>query len=287
MNRYKKFGLSSMWLLIVLSGCAGTPSQDRMDQVAVERLTQTPPVADATIPSVSPTGSALDSNAYYVSCAGQVRDLGAILSPIASKMVAQKIPYSQQAAGEWRDCSGNFLRLSSYLAEACPELNGSLVATKGIADYKRGANNTATATAAARTTRGIAKWYSQNGRFTPVYYDRGNRAAVASHRHLIRPGAVLWFSRTAPKRSAGLTPLFARQINHMGTVISVQRNQNGDVVGYSMYHGRRPGKRATITEKHYWDWPRAYTSRGQSYPPLGYWKQYLVGIGSIAPAHNS
>ncbi len=81
-----------------------------------------------------------------------------------------------------------------------------------------------------------------------------------------------------------MEPLFTRQINHMGTVISVERDENGDVLSYSMYHGRNKKKVATVTNHHYWDWPDKFTSGGKEYPPLGYWGQYLVGIAPITPA---
>ena len=231
----------------------------------------------------------MDPHAYYAMCGGQLKDLKDVLGPITDRLVSQQIPYSQAASDEWRDCSGNFLRLSSYLAEACPELNGSLAATKGITDFKPGANNVAEpAKAVARTTRSIARWYSVNKRFVPIYYNAelDEKVVLAEYRGLIRPGAVLWFSPQRPKRSAGLEPLFSRQINHMGTVVSVEQNESGEVVRYKMYHGRSEGKVATVTEEHYWQWPKKFTSGGNKYPPLGYWEQYLVGVGSIAPAQT-
>jgi hypothetical protein len=110
----------------------------------------------------------------------------------------------------------------------------------------------------------------------------GERKALAEHRDLIRPGAVLWFARQKPSKSIGLQPLFTRQINHMGTVVSIERNAAGEVVRYRMYHGRSKGKQARVTEHHYWQWPAMFTRGGKRYPPLGYWDQYLVGIAPIA-----
>lgn len=246
-----------------------------------------PPVAKPVLGVAPITTSAPDPHAYYAMCGGRRTDLGDIIGPIAASMVAQQIPYTQDPANEWRDCSGNFLRLSSYLAEACPELNGSLAATSGIRDFEPGADNAADpASAAARTTRGIAKWYFDNHAFVPIYYDpeTADRVALAKHRDFIRPGAVLWFSRQKPTKSSGLQPLFTRAINHMGTVVSVERDEDGNVVRYTMYHGRSKGKKARVTEHHYWQWPAMFTRAGKEYPPLGYWDQYLVGIAPIARA---
>lgn len=270
MCRLSSIGAMLLLATIALGGCQLRPSapEPRVD--------------------VGPTTTgALDRHAYYAMCGGRLTDLEELIGPIAARMTSQQIPYTQDPANEWRDCSGNFLRLSSYLAEACPELNGRLVATSGIRDFAHGADNDVhPASAAARTTRGIAKWYSENQTFVPIYYDPeiGDRFALAKHRDLIRPGAVLWFSRQKPAKSSGLQPLFTRQINHMGTVVSVERNEAGEVVRYKMYHGRSKGKKARVTEHHYWQWPAAFTSGGKQYPPLGYWDQYLVGIAPIARA---
>ncbi len=231
----------------------------------------------------------VDVDARYLLCGGRRLDLAAILRPIADRLMSQQITYSQVDANEWRDCSGNFLRLSSYLAERCPELNGRLAATKGVPDFVPGGNNSARpATAVARTTRDLAKWYADNGSFIPVAYEPGldEQAALARHRDQIRPGTVLWFSHKKPDPSAGTAPLFAGLINHMGTVISVERDANGELLSYSMYHGRNQRKVATVTTDHYWDWPDKFTSGGKQYPPLGFWTQYLVGLAPIAPAEQ-
>lgn len=255
--------------------------------VALGGCQSLPPATEPVVDAAPITTTPQDPHAYYAMCGGRLTDLEEVIRPIIASMVAQEIPYTQDPANEWRDCSGTFLRLSSYLAETCPELNGRLVATKGIRDYEPGADNDAgPASAAARTTRSIAKWYSENKSFVPIYYDPalGDRKALAELRDLIRPGAVLWFSRQKPSKTAGLQPLFTRQINHMGTVVSVKRDAAGHVVRYTMYHGRSKGKKARVTEHHYWQWPTMFTRGGKTYPPLGYWDQYLVGIAPIAEA---
>lgn len=280
MNQYYQLGFAMTLLAVFLAGCASQPPSTPTTQGALERQ----PTEETVVPPAAPPPK-IDPRAYYAMCGGQLTDLEDVLGPITSRMVSQKIPYSQAASGEWRDCSGNFLRLSSYLAEECPELESSLAATKGITDFQPGANNLSKpARAAARTTRGLASWYSEQGRFVPVYYDGApdEQTALEKYRTLIRPGAVLWFSRKKPASSAGLDPLLSHQINHMGTVVSVTRDESGDVVRYEMYHGRNKGKVATITNTHFWDWPAEYLGSGRTYPPLGYWGQYLVGIGTIA-----
>lgn len=288
MNHVIRTALGVTLFAMFLSGCASAPPSQSTTEVTARKqsakeMSEAPPAPRPATPTMSPYS-------YYAMCGGHLKDLKDVLGPITQRMVSQQIPYSQVPSDEWRDCSGNFLRLSSYLAEACPELNGSLAATQGITDYKAGANNVAEpAEAVARTTRDIARWYSENGRFTPIYYDKGfdEKSALEKYRTLIRPGAVLWFSHEKPTSSAGLEPLFGYEINHMGTVVSVARDNSGEVVSYEMYHGRSEGKVATITKDHFWNWPKKYLHNGYTYPPLGYWGQYLVGIGTIAPIANA
>ncbi len=265
-------------LMVVLAGCTTEPHSSSDPQ---------------PIPAMG--------TAYYAQCNGKVTDLQNVLDPIVAKMTAQQIPYTRNPANEWRDCSGNFLRLSSYLASACPDNQAFLAAPAGITDYRAGADNTAPRNGPAaggetpRRSRDIARWYNAQGRFTPIYYDGINApderpADLAAIRERIRPGAVLWFSLSQPTSNDGLEGLFTKtvsrgpHINHMAVVTDVTRDQNGHVTEYAMYHGRTAGKPGSVTRVHYWDWPKKYLDNGKkAYPSLGYWNQYLVGIGTLVP----
>lgn len=223
---------------------------------------------------------------YYADCDGTIASMADLLVAITNGMVNQQIPYSQVPADEWRDCSGNFLRLSSYLASICPGSEPHLAAPAGISDYDPAGSNAAGLAAEARSTRELARWYHQQGRFAPVWYDDAEATADApselqSLRHLIKPGAVLWFSHGRPTATDGLEQLFERNnarthINHMGTVVGVEHDADGQVIGYAMYHGRRVGKLASITMNHRFD------SDGRV-PPFGHGSQRLVGIGALLP----
>ena len=128
-----------------------------------------------------------------------------------------------------------------------------LAAPPGITDYVPGGENTIPGGAKARDSRGLGKWYHEQGRFTPIYYDdvMGDIAAAPQGlielRNTIKPGSVLWFARQQPTSEAGLDGLFVRgttgaHINHMGTVRAVTRDEDGNIIGFEMYHGRREGK---------------------------------------------
>ena len=301
MNRSVLLTVSLCTTALIAGGCKTTtrakaaPNQARASPVKTEKPKPSQTTAPKTKPKTKPQISRSTGNAYKAKCGGTVRDLEAVLTPIVTKMVAQKIPYAQEPANEWRDCSGNFLRLTSYLAAACPEQKEHLVAPAGIRDYRRGRNNVAPndGKVEARTTRALAQWYHEQGNFTPIFYDGARKItdvpdSLKAIRNRVRPGAVLWFSRGAPKAAGGVKALFTRNragthINHMATVTKVERDAKGNVVRFEMYHGRSKGKNATVTTTHYWHWPKTFTKGGKAYPSFGYWNQRLVGIATVVP----
>lgn len=265
--------------VVFLVGCQSTP--------------QTVPDKPANTSNPGPVTP--NRSDWVVECAGARVTLGLLLQPIVTKMVAQKIPYSQDPANEWRDCSGNFLRLSSYLAQRCPDQEGHLVATQGVRDYRPLGSNRVRAKAAARTTRQIARWYDKQDRFTPIYYDDAPSlgAAPADLRRIrdqVRPGTVLFFSKGRPLAEQGKKPLFtpgrSTAIVHMATVTKVQLDsQSGQVLGFEMYHGRNARHPGMVTKSHFWDWPDHLTQDGaKQYPPFGNWSQRLVGIATLLPS---
>lgn len=316
------FFQSRKWILLIacsgllIAGCAGSKSvtQGGQDEGAVatettgeEAPTEDAPAEDAAADSAAadeatpdaeaPSGwfapAVVSAEAYYARCNGELRSMADILRPLTQRMHDQRIPYTQNPSDEWRDCSGNFLRLSSYVAAACLESEDYLAAPPGITDYAVGGNNKAPGREKARDTRTLGKWYHEQGRFIPIYYDGVTDIsqappALIEHRELIKPGAVVWFARKKPSTEDGLDGLWYRgasgaHINHMGTVRAVTRDEEGNVISYEMYHGRNPRKPAAITKHHYWAWPSIFTLNGQQYPPFGYWNQFLVGIGTLLP----
>ena len=204
-------------------------------------------------------------------------------------MTQQKIIYAQNPADEWRDCSGNFLRLASRVASICE--NVEMPAPAGIGIYRHGSgNNKRPGPADARSSRGLAAWYDQRGMFEPIYYDGidvvSAPQALQQIRNRIKVGSVLWFSRRTPVAAGGKTALYAEvggAINHMGTVASVTRDDQGNVVKWEMYHGQNEKKHNELST-HWWDWPSQFTSKGEQYPPGGYWSQRIVGFAeSLIP----
>lgn len=53
------------------------------------------------------------------------------------------------------------------------------------------------------------------------------------------------------------------EIEHVGVVVSVDRDTSGEISGYSLFHGRSPGKPAGITDYHRRDVARPGSSSGK------------------------
>jgi len=294
--------LALMITMAMATGCATTDSGPAPEPkpATVDAPPPPKPVAPPEAPSSEETAAA-DGITYFAVCGGEAKDLEELLQPIVADLSAQKIPYTRKPANEWRDCSGNFLRLSSYLASACPDHQVNLIAPPGVKAYKPGASNAVPFDVPYRSSRSVAQWYQEQGRFTPIYYDgvasvSGIPADLHKHRDLIRPGAVLWFSRGKPTSAEGVNALFNKtgtgsHINHMGTVTSVRRNESGEAIGFEMYHGHgraEKGTPASVTRRQYWEWPAEMLGGGtKEYPPMGYWSQRLVGIGTLVPVVNA
>lgn len=270
--------LVSVLIMALLSACSTTPTKE------VSNNTVKPP------PINNLKGS------YFTQCNGKAQNISDIIQPIASNMVSQQISYALLPATEWRDCSGNFLRFSSYLAAKCPDQASNLAAPAGINAYIEGGDNFRPGHEKARSSRALAQWYQSQGRFTPIYYDAAAPIGQPSedlkrNRNRIRVGSVLWFSIGKPRSEDGLNGLFKKRpnhdafISHMAIVTAVKYDEQGNVSQFEMYHGQNARKFAGITKTHFWQWPTRYLGGGKKeYPPFGYWKQYLVGVGDLLPS---
>ncbi|MEQ1568679.1 MAG: hypothetical protein ABMA64_23775 [Myxococcota bacterium] len=232
----------------------------------------------------SPGTAAAEADSWYADCGpGMTFAMADLLPPIAAGLSHQQIPYGRTDPDEWRDCSGNFLRLSSYLAAACPAGSVHLAAPAGVPNYVAGEANAPELAPLARSSRDLAQWYRGEGRFVPVWYpaDRPVSEVLAGVRHLIKAGSVVWFARSPPRADFGVNQLFTRNlrgtaIHHVGTVVATERDEQGDVVRYAMYHAGNTDRVASVTDEH------RFVPTGGG-PPFGNGPDYLVGIGTLLP----
>jgi len=160
-----------------------------------------------------------------VSTGCSCHDMNGELGRVTQAIEKQKIIYSQSA--EKADCSGIYHRVLDGLADACPCMDRP--------DYQQ-----------HRTTRRLANWYHQRGELQRV--DDPRKA-----QDLIRVGVVMFYGYQG--RSYKKAPIedFFKQgkgIVHMGVVVDVERDADGNVVRYSLFHGRSSGKLAKATNYH-------------------------------------
>lgn len=162
--------------------------------------------------------------------------------------------YNNAEPDKLLDCSGIFHRVSQFISTKCdayqyPELGST------------------------RDTRALAGWYYDNNNLVIIH-------DAAKQRNLIKPGTVMFFGRSGRAYNNLTierlkTPIPNHVIMHVGVVTDVKTDANGDVINYTMFHGRRPGKVASSTYYHKLKPPRV------GFPPLGNWNQQLVAVANI------
>lgn len=150
------------------------------------------------------------------------------------------------------DCSGMFHRLLQQMKEAFPAFVYPEVAE-------------------ARSSRAIARWY----------YDKGALHLIgdaAESGRLIRPGAVMFFGQIGKKYnnpSIEQLTTYGSGIMHIGTVVDVEKDEQGNIVAYTMFHARGRGKPASHT-RHYLRHPG-----NPGLPAFGNWRQQWVAVAHI------
>jgi hypothetical protein len=173
-----------------------------------------------------------------------------LLTQYAEKIEALELAYDPS---KMQDCSGIFFRLVNEFAQKrCPEYK--------YPDPK-----------SARPCRMIAKWYHDNKNFSFI-------EDPMAQRNLIKPGAVMFygppgrsFNNMTVERMCG--PSGA--IHHIGVVTSIEKDEQGNLLSYTLFHGQTYGKNASRT---------THSAKGPSrynYPLLGFGSEQWVGISYL------
>ncbi len=139
----------------------------------------------------------------------------AAVAEVAQGLARRRIPYG---AGRLADCSGMAHRVLRQLGARCDQLARPPVVV-------------------ARRARDLARWYEGQGLLHRV-------AGLADLDEGLQVGDLAFY--LAPgRRRGGLDQVF-----HIGMVVEVERDAAGRVQRYALFHGRRPGKVASITRWH-------------------------------------
>lgn len=209
----------------------------------------------ASSPAKAATATPTDALLTAAACVSEEQAWSNQLSAFAESLEKKNLMYTQKPAELLQDCSGIFFRFAQYTESQCQQ-----------AKYP---DPTKT-----RDSRSIARWYHDNGNLAII------QDAKAS-RNLIKPGSVMFFGGSGARYSnltiekiAG-TPQARGVITHVGVVTEVTYDDAGNVTGYVMMHGRRPGLAAERSHYHKIEPPRL------GYPVLGNWNQQWVAVANI------
>lgn len=190
------------------------------------------------------------------------KKIGEILTSIAENLEAKKLEYRSDLL---QDCSGIFHQMKDSLQNRLPALGG--------AEYQYPSSKN------VRNTRQIADWFYKNNNLLIV------EDAVAS-KNSIRPGSVMFYGKSnktftnididmLTDRKNNYTPNGA--IMHIAVVTAVTTDKEGNVVDYTIMHGRNPRRHASRTGS-----KEIQSTRTKGLPPFGNWSQQLVAIANIA-----
>jgi hypothetical protein len=229
------------------------------DTVAVA----TPPATKDTAVAPAPaSGSADDLPERTLS----ENRIGKQLIYVSEALTAQQLPYIV-GGPLLQDCSGIFLRLTDSLKARIPVLADK---TKYIFPNA----NT------HRSSRGIARWYHEHNNLHIV--EDGKAEANRIH-----PGSVMFFANTDQQYTNMNIDLLAGPpsgvpkgvIMHIATVVSVEKDAAGNVIKYTMMHGRNTKNPASPSGGNC-DCG-ATTGKQHEKFPFGNWNQQWVAVANI------
>ncbi len=212
---------------------------------------------------VTPADStAVDSLEAGVSCL-QGKPFRQRLMRAAENIEARRYAYVAELG---QDCSGIFHKMKDSVvlwADAqCPD---SFI----WPDYDT-----------TRSSRAIAHWYHQQGNLKLVE----DPMAV---RNEITPGSVMFYSKPGRKYSnLNIDMLTAHANNynpgqaaimHVGIVVEVTRDEEGNVIQYTLMHGRNEDNPASMTDYH----KEKQSDNNPNLPKFGNWSQQWVAIAHV------
>ncbi len=174
-----------------------------------------------------------------------------ILTRFAVQIESDSLWFNNRNPEALQDNSGIVHRTLQYLSSLSDEIK-----IPPVGDY--------------RNSVSIATWYNENSALTVI------NDALAQ-RNLIRPGTILFYGKSGQTYTNLTLDQLQRKapnrvIQHIGVVIDTDKDDNGDVISYTLLQGSRPGKVAARSYYHSVKPPR------EGFPILGNWNQQWVGI---------
>ncbi len=238
---------------------AAIDKQETLENESPADTVATPEEANETPKEEPPEETATNRNNNQTlpsseKCFTEEKKLSLNLTLFSEKLESMNLEYDNQDPSRLQDCSGIFHRIVQHVAKSCDQYK--------YPDYKK-----------TRASRALAKWYHDNGNLVIV-------EDPMKSRNLIKPGSVLFFGGSGKNyQNMTIDQLCCAApkgiIEHIGTVTEVTRDDQGNIEGYVMMHGRRPGKAAERSHYHNINPPRI------GFPVLGNWEQQWVAVANI------
>lgn len=231
----------------------------------IEPIKKTPELEETKTPTVATKNPTAEGDAVLKRMIKGISDqkLSLELETIAKDLEAQKLAY---ISSQGQDCSGIFHKIKDLIQKRIPAL-----AQK--ADYQYPVYET------VRSSRQIADWYFKNKNLLIV------EDPVAS-RNSIRPGSVMFFGKSGKKfKNMSIEDLTDKNNNytnnghimHIAVVTSVRTDEDGNVLEYTMMHGRNSKYHASRTGS-----KKVQSTRTKGLPAFGNWTQQWVAVANIA-----
>ncbi len=227
-----------------------------------------PSPAETTETSPATTPSTGGSNGLGAHEVDEER-LAIVLDNIAAELEAQNLAY---ISSKGQDCSGIYHKIKDLIQKRI-----SALGDKSKYIYPEYAKD--------RNTRQVAHWYHKHNNLHIV------KDAMAE-RNLIRPGSVMFYGRTEEKFNNPSIEILSNadvfqhdgaagkgKIYHVGVVTNVEKDENGNVVRYTLMHGRNSKHNASRTDGN-WDGPGGYGKAFAKFP-FGNWNQQWVAVANI------
>jgi len=189
-------------------------------------------------------------------CDDQPEELAAFLEHYAAEIESEpdEWMYSNKAS-DFKDCSGMFIRLCEALSEAT--CDGYLFPGRSF-----------------HSSRALAAWYHRQEELQLVTKPKKSI-------DLIQVGQVMFYGRPGTKTPKRMTVDMlsgATQpglVGHIGVVVGVDRTEEGELLAYTLYHGRSSGKAAA----------RSVIRKSQN-PDFGNWGQPWLAVSPILIRNN-
>ncbi|MCI5146418.1 MAG: hypothetical protein D3923_13045, partial [Candidatus Electrothrix sp. AR3] len=179
------------------------------------------------------------------------------LHKIVADLEAQTLLYG---VGPLTDCSGIFHRVLKGMKQQCHDQEYPTVEKY-------------------RSSRDLLRWYFERDEVVLI-------EDVVTQSDLITPGTVLFYGQSGSSYQNFTAEDLIKPysgVDHVGVVVSVRKNEAGEVISYQLFHGYgKRGQTAASTT----DWHKR-TPTQSIYPPFGNGRQQWVALARLLSPKKS